>query len=66
MIFTLILVVIGLMVLYRFLVMCFWCVAWLMIIQPLRLALYLCGAIFAPPVAPVPTNVIPFPRRIIR
>ena len=70
MIFTIVLWIIGLIVLYRFLVMIFWTCAWLacqvllLALQPVRFALYVCGAIFAPRAAspPVAANVIQFPR----
>jgi hypothetical protein len=62
--FHLILAVIGLIVAYRLAVLLFWCAAYLAI-QPVRLALYLLGATFAPTPAPVRggANVIQFPRR---
>jgi hypothetical protein len=45
--FRIVLIIFGLSVLYRFLVMCFWIVAWLAA-QPVRLELHLLGAICAP------------------
>jgi uncharacterized membrane protein SirB2 len=68
--FHLILAGIGLIVVYRFLVMCFWVCAWLAT-RALLLVLYLLGAIIAlasSPVAravspPQPSNVIQFKRK---
>ena len=65
MVFTLILSIIALAALYQLAKVIFFAICWLGC-ELLWLALYLLGAVFAPPVAPVPvehggTNVIPFP-----
>jgi hypothetical protein len=58
---TLMLLILGALVFYRLAVLCWWICAWLAI-QPLRLALFVAGAMFAPrreaspPV--LPSNVV--------